>query len=98
MNIIYEVNLKVAQTIALEYLSWLHDHVREMLQLVGFLEGVIYEEVLDNQECRLVVHYKMASEEALQQYFEQDAPRMRQQALARFGDKVSISRRILRPL
>jgi hypothetical protein len=102
MAIIYEVNLKVAQTIAQEYLSWLHDHIREMLQQGGFQAATIYEEIVNEatqcQEFSYIIQYTVASREALQHYFDHHAPAMRQQGLMRFGDQFTATRRILIPL
>ncbi len=39
--------------------------------------------------------YRLESEAALQRYFERDAPRLRADAVRRFGDRVQFERRIL---
>jgi hypothetical protein len=93
MTIIYEVTLSVPQTITDEYLGWLRNHVSEILQLEGFMDAKIYQ---INPET-FVVHYHVATYNALIKYFEQQAPALRQQGIDRFGDLVAISRRILQP-
>lgn len=103
MAIIYEVDLKVAQTIAQEYLNWLRCHLHEMLKQTGFLEATIYQEVMENDKtehavCRYIVQYTVASREMLDHYFEKGAPMMRQQGIARFGDKFTATRRVLMPI
>lgn len=103
MAIIYEVNLKVVQTIAQEYLSWLHDHVNEMLKQTGFLQARVYQDISENEQdvqstCHYIVQYTVATRESLQQYFEHVAPLMRQQGIERFGDKFTATRRILQPI
>lgn len=95
MSIIYEVNLKVAQPIAEAYLSWLRDHIDEMLQTPGFLEAKLYEEQVASNDRHWVVQYFVSSEEALQHYLTVLAPGMRQKALSLFGDKFQATRRIL---
>ncbi len=104
MVIIYEVNLKVAQTIEQEYLSWLKGHIQEMCQQTGFLSATLSQEMMLGQETaqpeesRYSVQYKVASMDALNHYFEHNAIKVRQEALDRFGNQFSATRRILQPL
>ncbi len=104
MAIIYEVNLKIAQTIEQEYLSWLKAHIQEMCRQWGFLSATLSQEMMleqetaTNMESRYSVQYKVASMDALKHYFEHNATKVRQEALDRFGSQFSATRRILQPL
>jgi quinol monooxygenase YgiN len=101
MAIIYEVNLKIAQTIAQEYLSWLYEHINEMLALEGFINAHLYEEVErlgEKGDASYIVQYKVASLSALQHYLEHVAPKMRQEGVNRFAGQFSVTRRILKLL
>jgi len=91
MTIIYEVTSSVTQTIADEYLGWLRKHVQEMLQVDGFEKAHIHQ----SDQGGFVVHYHVSTYNALEQYFSKQAPMMRQQGKDRFGDALTISRRIL---
>jgi hypothetical protein len=43
----------------------------------------------------LTVHYRIVNEESLARYFAEDAPRMREEGLRRFGDGFHATRRVL---
>lgn len=102
MTIIYEVNLKIAQSIGTEYLSWLRRHIDQMCQQKGFLTATLYEEILPEQnisnEISYIVQYKVASLTDLQHYFDHHAATVRQEGLQRFGDQFTATRRILKPV
>lgn len=98
--LIYEVNLKVDRAIESEYLAWLNDHVREMLELGCFEGAQIYREEQDGSgdgQFRMVVHYQVRGRETLQRYFDEHAASMRADGLERFGARFSATRRVLEP-
>ncbi|MGH8428325.1 MAG: DUF4286 family protein [Gammaproteobacteria bacterium] len=100
MTIIYEVTLQIAPDIAAEYDAWLAAHAAEMLTLPDFLSAEI-STIESNEErpARVgrVVHYRLKNREALDGYFRNHAARLRDAGIARFGERVSASRRILHP-
>ncbi len=102
MTIIYEVNLKIAQSICSEYLRWLENHVKDMCQQKGFLTAALFEDITSletkSKESSYIVQYKVASMADLQHYFDNHAAVMRQEALDLFGDKFTASRRILKEI
>lgn len=99
MPLIYEVNLSVERAIAGEFRAWLVDHVQDMLELPGFTGARILEEV-DGGDDRVLfrAHYDMPDQAALDAYLRDHAPRMRKAGIARFGDRFSATRHILRDL
>ncbi|MBS0287461.1 MAG: DUF4286 family protein [Proteobacteria bacterium] len=103
MTIIYEVNLKVAQTILAEYLSWLQDHIQQMCQEPGFLSATLFEDITEVKnsqpsESSYIVQYEVASMEDLQHYFDKRAQVVRQEAIERFGENFNASRRVLKKI
>ena len=68
----------------------------EMLSLPGFDSASIHpaEDPATGRPER-VVRYHLESREALERYFREDAARMRADAVTRFGDRFSASRRIV---
>ncbi|MGX5731448.1 DUF4286 family protein [Pseudoxanthomonas beigongshangi] len=98
MTILYEVDLVIDSDIAAVHARWLDAHVREMLGFAGFLEA----EILDRKDPQAgsgtvarCVRYRLADQAALDAYLRDHAPRMRAEGIARFGDRVRASRRIL---
>jgi len=92
----YEVALSPDPAILREFDVWLEGHVAEMLGLPGFESASIHpaEDPATGRPER-VVRYRMASRDALERYFREDAARMRADAVTRFGDRFSASRRIV---
>lgn len=98
--IVYEVNLLVQRKIESEYRTWLASHIREILALPGFLGAEVFERIepaTGPDEFALCVHYQLRDDAALAIYFEQHAPRLRADGVARFGDGFRAERRVLRP-
>ncbi|WP_181444221.1 DUF4286 family protein [Pseudoxanthomonas sp. z9] len=98
MTIIYEVDLAIDVDIAEAHARWLDAHVREMLGFAGFLEA----EILDRRDppaesgwVARCVRYRLADHASLDAYLRDHAPRMRAEGIARFGEQVRASRRIL---
>lgn len=93
--IIYEVNLKIAADIQIEYMQWLEQHVQEMLQFTGFLEAITLkdEETDDPAFVNLTVHYLMDTKENLQHYLNEHSQNMRAKGLKKFPNKFTATRK-----
>ena len=96
----YEVTLDIDAAVADDYLGWLHGHVDAMLALPGFLSASMWRVDEPVQTGRLVicVRYQLRDADALATYLADQAPVMRAEGLARFGDAFNASRRVLVPL
>lgn len=98
MSLVYEVNLSVQRRIERDYRDWLDAHVREILELPGFLGAEVFErlEPAPNEgEFALCVQYRLRDAAALADYLAQHAPRLRADGVARFGDGFRAERRVL---
>ena len=93
----YEVNLTINENIFAEYYGWLIDHIKEILQFPGFLHAVIGEVQTEQNVTHkmLRVCYTLLSESHLNDYLSLHAPKMRAEAVNRFGDKFSATRRVI---
>lgn len=95
-GITYEVALEPDQEILGEFEAWLEYHVDDMLALPGFTGASIHKaEDPESGQALRVVRYELEDRTALAHYLEEYAPRMRAQAIARFGDRFRASRRIV---
>ncbi|KRD77009.1 DUF4286 family protein [Lysobacter sp. Root983] len=97
-GVVYEVNLDLDAAIADDYRAWLGPHTREILALPGFLDARIHTQLDPPAEpgrVRLSVRYRLDRQESLDAYVRDHAPRMRADAVARFGDRFSATRRVL---
>lgn len=97
-RVMYEVNLDVEADVAIEFRAWLDAHVREILDLEGFL-GATLLEVRDPAAAEgrvaLCMQYVLRDAVALDAYLRDHAPRMRAEGLARFGGRFTAQRRVM---
>lgn len=97
--ILYEVTLRVERDIADAYRAWLDGHVARMLALPGFAGAEVFEVVETPPDARhltLCAHYRLHDMRALEAYLRDHAAAMRAEGVARFGDRFSAARRVLR--
>ena len=96
--LIYEVDVSVDVGRADEFDHWLSGHVDEILGLPGFLSADI--ERVDSDDPAVVrrsVRYSLEDRAALDAYLEHHAARLRADGVARFGDAMRATRRVLEP-
>jgi hypothetical protein len=97
-GVVYEVNLDVDAAIADEYRTWLAGHVAEIVALPGFTGARTFA-VLDPAPAAgriaLCVQYALRDAAALEAYLRDHAPRLRADAVARFGERFRATRRVL---
>jgi antibiotic biosynthesis monooxygenase (ABM) superfamily enzyme len=97
--IIYEVNLKVRESVRAVWLDWLRDHVAEMLDFPGFEDAeILAEDPAEPGWRRYCVRYRIAARADLERYLREDAERMRGEGMRRFPGQFEASRRVLSPL
>lgn len=96
---VYEVTLTIDRDIVDEFDLWLDQHIREMLELPGFVSAETYEADADSPaRVGRIVQYLLESEQALEGYLSGPAEEMRRAGALRFADRIAASRRVLRPL
>lgn len=97
-EIIYEVALCLDVSIEHAYLDWLRPHIREILKLPGFISAELFaREHLGpclQGKAYYTVRYTIADRASLDHYFATEAPKMREQAIERFGTKFSATRAV----
>lgn len=93
--LVYEVTLDIQADAAVEFDAWLKDHVRQMLALPGFHDArILKPEGPEAGTERRVVQYTLGSRGELDRYLAEHAPRMREDGVKRFGDRMQASRRV----
>lgn len=94
---VYEVTLSVDREVAAEFDAWLEAHVRDMLELPGFVRASTFVVEADTPErTGRVTWYFLDSDDALEQYLQGPAQAMRAAAAERFEGRYTASRRVLR--
>ena len=95
--IIYEVNLSIETVLETSFISWLKTHINEMLKFDGLINASLFKDMENNHTCKnWVVQYEVESMEYLEDYFNLHAKRIRKEALDRFCDGFTATRRILK--
>ncbi|QNK76701.1 DUF4286 family protein [Winogradskyella undariae] len=87
--IIYNVTLNIDKSIHDEWLTWIKEHITEVLATGKFKEAKLTKVLVDDDETDTYsVQYRAHSREALEAYYDNDAENLRQVGLKRFGEKV----------
>lgn len=99
--ILYEVNIDIKANIFDEYIKWLENHIKEMLLIDGFLRAKTFQNFTDIQESKnkdkqVIVQYEVQCLDKLNQYFNNQASKMRTQTRDLFGNNLVITRRVLK--
>lgn len=95
---VYEVTLDIDRAVLDEFDAWLEQHVREMLELPGFISAEIFEtEANSPDRSGRTVLYVLENDDALEAYLSGPAEEMRRAGALRFKDQLEARRRVLRP-
>jgi hypothetical protein len=100
-RIIYEVSIKLDNPVSTgEFMSWLrHGHIQQVLSHKGFLAAELYRcresSAQGENGNEVVVRYTVSSPEDLDDYIQNHAQRLRQDAVDKFGDRMVAHRRIM---
>ena len=100
--IVYEVNCLVDTKIKEAFMEWLPSHIRELLAIDGFISAETYLIQEDDQlsarkdSFGLSVRYYLKNQNALNNYLDNHAARLRQDGKNRFAEQFSAYRRVLK--
>jgi hypothetical protein len=88
---IYNVTSNIDESIHKQWIKWMHEtHIPDMLATGKFSNAkmckVLVEE--DMGGVTYSVQYTTTSKETLEQYYKEDAPRLRNEAMKLFADKM----------
>ena len=88
--IIYNVTVNIDDSAHDEWLTWIKDHIHQVLATGKFSEAkltkVLVREEMGGQTYS--IQYRAHNKEALAKYYKEDAERLRQDGLKRFADKM----------
>ena len=93
---IYEVNLTLTPEISQDYDRFLETHIPEVLAASGFSHAERWEVSPARTDAVCwVIHYHAESRAQIEAYLQNHAPRLRADAVQRFGNRFQAERRIL---
>lgn len=89
--IIYNVTTNIHETIHDLWMNWmLEKHINEVLATGKFTNARMVKVLVEEEMGGITysVQYTTDSKETLERYYAEDAPRLRDEGLALFGDKM----------
>jgi hypothetical protein len=96
--IIYNVTTTVSESIHEQWLTWIQEqHIPDVLATGKFTSARLVRVLLENEndEITYAVQYTTDSKEKLEKYYKEDAPRLRNEAIRLFADKLFSFRTVL---
>ena len=89
--IIYNVTINIEENIEEKWLLWMKArHINDVLSTGLFLQARLIKVHTDDQTTGVTyaVQYYTESKEDLEEYYQKHAPRLREEGLQMFGDKM----------
>ena len=88
--IIYNVTANIDESIHEEWLNWIKEHIPQVLATGKFSEAKLTKVLVDEEMGGITysVQYRAKSREDLDNYYKNDADRLRSEGLKRFADKM----------
>jgi len=87
---IYNVTINIDETVHLEWLTWMETHILKVLNTGRFtsakLTEVLVEEDMGGKTYS--VQYTANTREDLENYYKNEADKLRSEGLKKFGDKM----------
>ena len=89
--IIYNVTINIHESVHDQWMRWMQEkHIQDVLNTGKFTSARLVKVLVDEEMGGVTysVQYTTDSKETLQRYYDEDAPRLRQEGLELFGDKM----------
>jgi hypothetical protein len=87
--IIYNVTLNIDKSINQEWLTWIKEHIPQVLATGKFKEAKLTKVLVDDDDAETYsIQFRAHSREALDAYYAEDAERLRKEGQLRFADKM----------
>lgn len=88
--IIYNVTANIDESIHEEWLAWIKNHIPLVLATGKFMDAKLTKVLVEEELGGVTysVQYRAFSRESLDAYYKEDAERLRNDALKRFGNKM----------
>jgi hypothetical protein len=92
---IYNVTINIDESVHEQWLTWMQKtHIPEMMATGKFTQAKMCRVLIVEEMGGFTysVQYSVNSKEILQKYYQEDAPRLRQDGLQLFSDKMLVFR------
>lgn len=87
---IYNVTINIDESVHEEWLTWIQDHITEVLDTGKFISAKLTQVLVEEEMggTTYSVQYTAATREDLDDYYKYDAPKLRGDGLKKFADKM----------
>ena len=87
---IYNVTINIDESVHLEWLTWMETHIPEVLNTGKFTAAKLTEVLVDEDMGGKTysVQYSANTKEDIENYYKNDAERLRAKGLKKFSDKM----------
>ena len=87
---IYNVTVNVEESINAEWLVWIENHIPEVLATGRFISAKMTQVLVEEEMGGVTysIQYTAKTREDLDHYYEHDAPKLRNDGMKKFADKM----------
>ena len=88
--IIYNVTVNIDESIHEEWLKWIKNHIPGVLATGKFIDARLTKVLVEEETggTTYAIQYKAKSRESLDNYYQNDAAKLKQEGLLKFADKM----------
>ena len=89
--IIYNVTINIHESVHDQWMQWMQEkHIKDVLNTGKFTSARMVKVLVEEEMGGITysIQYTTDSKETLKRYYEEDAPRLREEGLQLFGDKM----------
>ena len=89
--IIYNVTINIHESVHDQWFSWMQEkHIADVLATGKFTSARMVKVLIEEEMGGITysIQYTTENKETLQKYYDEDAPRLREEGLRLFGDKM----------
>ena len=89
--IIYNVTTNIHESVHDQWMTWMQEkHINDVLATGKFSSARMVKVLIEEEMGGVTysIQYTADNKETLYRYYDEDAPRLREEALALFGDKM----------
>ncbi|MFB0903226.1 MAG: DUF4286 family protein [Nonlabens sp.] len=88
--VIYNVTCNMHSSLEAEWIPWIREHIAKVLGTGLFIDARFTRVLVEDKDgySTFSIQYKAIDKEALQKYYDDFAPALRQEGLTKFGERV----------
>jgi len=87
---IYNVTINIDESVHQEWLSWIQNHIQDVLSTGKFVSAKLTQVLIEEEMGGVTysIQYTCNTREELDEYYTNDAPKLRNDGMRKFADKM----------